>query len=92
MSFVSVEDDNVRLVAMKRGRDGESMILRLVEVEGRHTEARLRLASSLLPEGVTAVEADTLERPLDDGRVWLEEGVLTVELPPNGISTVRISM
>jgi alpha-mannosidase len=91
MSFVRVEDENVRLAAMKSDRDGESMVLRLVEVEGRQTEARLRLASSLLPKGATAVEVDTLERPLDDGRVRLEEGTLTVELPPYGISTVCIT-
>jgi alpha-mannosidase len=91
LSLVDVEGENVRLAAMKQGRDGGSMILRLVEVEGRQAKARLRLATPLLPEGATAVEVDTLERPLDDGRVRLEGGALTVELPPYGISTVRIS-
>jgi len=91
MSFAAIEDTNVRLVAMKKGQDGEAVVLRLVEVEGKQTEAKLTLAPPLLPEGAAAVEVDTLERPLDDGCARLEGNTLVVEMPPFGITTVRIS-
>jgi len=97
MSFIATGDTNVRLVAMKkaqRGRDGRAIILRLVEVEGRETEARLTLAPQLLSgganSGVTAVEVDTLERPLDVNDARLEGNTLIVRMPAFGITTVRV--
>ena len=96
MSLLAVEDENVRLVAMKESQDGAGIVLRLVEVEGKETEARVTLASELLPAGATAVEVDTLERSLEAGdgvnvaSTRLEGNVLTVRLPAFGITTVRI--
>nr|MBC8444605.1 hypothetical protein [Chloroflexota bacterium] len=70
--------------------DGRAIILGLVEVGGMEPVARARLAPELVPPGVAAVEADTLERPLAEGRAWMEENTLRVSLPPFGIATVRI--
>jgi alpha-mannosidase len=89
-SFIDVEDQNVRLAAVKESQDGQAVVLRLVEVEGKETEARVRLAPELIPEGVAAVEADTLERPLGRNGARIEAGILFVTLPAFGIATVRI--
>jgi alpha-mannosidase len=84
-------------VALKKGQASASgerrtaIILRLVEVEGQKTEARLTLAPKLLPAEATAVEVDTLERPLDANGARLEGDTLVVSLPAFGIATVRIS-
>jgi len=95
VSLVTIENKNVRLTVMKKSQDGEAIILRLVEVEGKETEARVTLAPALLPgntnEGATAIEADTLERPLDLNSARLEGNTLLVKLPAFGITTVRIS-
>jgi len=99
-SFVTIMDKNVRLAAMKMSQDGaaqdgRTIILRLVEVEGKETEARLTLAPELLPRGTngetTAVEVDTLERSLDVNNARLEGNTLVAKLPAFGITTVRIS-
>ena len=90
MSFVQVEAQNVRLAAIKESQDGQAVILRLIEVEGVATEARVTLSPSLLGGGATAVEVDTLERPLDGGTARLEGQTLTVALPAFGIATVCI--
>jgi alpha-mannosidase len=90
LSFAALEDNNVRLAAMKQGRDGASTVLRLVEVEGRQTTARVTLAPPLLGEGATVTEVDTLERPVDDGHARLEGSTLMVDIPPFGITTVRV--
>jgi alpha-mannosidase len=89
-SFIEVEHQNVRLVAVKESQDGQAIVLRLVEVEGKETEARVRLSPVLIPEGATAVEADTLERSLDESDARIEGGILFVTLPAFGIATVRI--
>jgi alpha-mannosidase len=90
LSFLAVEPKNVRLVAFKQGQE-QGVVLRLVEVEGRETEAQVSLASELLPEGATAVEVDTLERPVQGGHARLEGGTLSVRLPAGGIVTVLVN-
>ncbi len=93
-AFVSLAPENVRLGALKEAEDGESIVLRLVEVEGKTGEAKIRIASELLSDRATAVEVDTLERPLEvntarldaDGEGW----DLTVPLPDFGIKTVLV--
>jgi hypothetical protein len=66
-------------------------VLRLVEVEGRETEAQVALAPELAPEGATVVEVDTLERPIEGGSARLAEGTLTVTLPAYGIAAVQVT-
>jgi alpha-mannosidase len=89
-SFVRVEPANVRLVALKGGQEG-GLVLRLVEVGGRETVARVSLSRTLVPQGAEAVEVDTLERPVEGGSARLEGGTLEVTLPADGIVTVWVS-
>ncbi len=96
LSFVAVEPVNVRLVALKQGQGPVrgtrgGVVLRLIEVEGQESEAQVALAPELVPEGTTAVEVDTLERPVEDGSARLEGGTLVVRLPAYGIATVLVS-
>jgi alpha-mannosidase len=92
LSFLEVENQNVRLAAIKESQDGQAIVLRLVEVEGQETEARVRLSPALVPGGTSAVEADTLERTLDESTARIEGGMLLVDLPAFGIATVRIGI
>jgi alpha-mannosidase len=89
-SFLEVENQNVRLAAVKESQDGQAVVLRLVEVEGQETEARVRLSSALVGEQVVAVEVDTLERPFVESAARIEDGTLLARLPAFGIVTVRI--
>jgi alpha-mannosidase len=89
-SFVALQDRNVCLAAMKESQDGRALVLRLVEVEGRQSEARLLLAPALLPNGSVATEVDTLERPLASNSARMEGDTLVVRLPAYGIASVRI--
>ena len=57
---------------------------------GWTTEARISLSPALIGEAATAVEVDTLERPLDTNSARLEGGTLRVKLPAFGVTTVRI--
>ncbi|NLF03167.1 MAG: alpha-mannosidase [Anaerolineales bacterium] len=90
-SFARVEDQNVRLAAVKRGQDGASTVLRLFEVAGVETNARVTLAPDLAPDGATAVEVDTLERPRERNTARLDGQTLSVHLPAFGVATIRIA-
>jgi len=90
LSLVAVEPANVRLTALKQAEDGDGLILRLVEVDGSATTARITFAPELLPEGAVAVEVDMMERPLSISLARVEEQTVVVELSALGITTVRI--
>ena len=81
---------NVRLVAVKESQDGRAIVLRLVEVEGHETEARVRLSAALVGDHPVADQVDTLERRLVQGAARIEGGTLLAKLSAFGIVTVRI--
>ncbi len=87
-SLVSVEPKSIRLASLKRAEDGNGIILRLVEVEGVATEAKVHVARDLAGPDAVATEVDIIERPL--GATHLEGEMLTVHVPAFGITTVRV--
>ncbi len=89
-ALISVQPDNVRLAALKKAEDGSGFVLRLVEMEGETTEARIKLAAQLVRPDAQATEADVLERPVESEQLRLTDNALTVRVPAFGITTVRI--
>jgi alpha-mannosidase len=90
-SLVSVQPANVRLAALKKAEDGQGFVLRLVEVEGANTDAQVHFAPDLVDDGASAVEVDTLERPLEADGAQLASNRLTVHVPAYGILTVKVT-
>jgi alpha-mannosidase len=84
-SFVRVAPGSVVLTAFKKeqGYAEKGIVLRLVEVFGERTEARLEF-----PWTVDAVEADLIERPA--GAPLGSGTVLTVPLAPYEIKTLKL--
>ena len=91
-SLVSVAPKNVRLTALKRPEEGRGLILRLIEVGGRPTEATVTLAAELVLGAPVATVLDTLERSGKHETLRLVEGVLTLDLPAFGIRTIRVDL
>jgi alpha-mannosidase len=85
-SFVRVEPANVVLSALKMasGYNDRAMIVRLVEMEGRPTDAIVEW-----PWPVEAWETDLIERPLK--KIEGEGTSVRVALAPYEIKTVRIT-
>jgi len=84
-SFCEVDEPNVMLLALKRADDGNGLVVRLVETEGRKTVARLQLSFTEVSRArlVNLVEEDI--RPLE-----VSEGTVRVPIGPFGIATVRV--
>ncbi|MDW8291143.1 MAG: glycoside hydrolase family 38 C-terminal domain-containing protein [Armatimonadota bacterium] len=89
-AFAEVLTPNVMLSGMKKAEDSDALILRLYEVEGQPTTARVRLGEVLARLGSPVVETDILEQPLSNSTARMEGDVLCVEIPPFGIATVRV--
>jgi len=86
-SFFSVFPANVVLSGMKQAEEGEELIIRLVEVEGKATTTTVNLP-------VTAKSArrlNLIELPLQDATVPTVQGKsVTVTLKPHEIVTIGI--
>ena len=89
MSFAEVLTRNVVLAAVKKAEDGDGIVLRLYEVEGKDTEAVVRL-SGLAASGAAAVETDLMEQPLPLSSARIKGEEVSVNIPAYGIATVLV--
>ena len=89
-ALVGVEPVNVRLVSLKKSQDNKALVLRLVEVEGKDTTARLSFSEALVSAGVSVCLADTLERPLDQPCFSVAEGSISVPIAAYRVLTLRV--
>ena len=79
-----VDSDGIRLEVVKRAEKGDSLILRLVEISGRHSRGELRYAAKPL----RVVATDLME--WNDGpALKLRGNALALELKPFEILTLR---
>jgi len=88
--YAEVLTPNTVLACLKRAEDSQALVVRLYEVEGKTTEARLRLHGSLAAPGSPAVETDLLEQPLVNSTARMDGDTLAVTVPAYGIATVRV--
>ena len=88
--FAELLDPNVMLSGLKKAEDSDALIVRLYEMEGKATLARMKLDAALAPANAPAVETDVMEIALSKNTAVLKNGVLSVELPAYGQVTVKI--
>jgi alpha-mannosidase len=87
--WMEVTPPNAILSGMKQAEDGDGLIVRLYEVEGKATTAQVRLDAALAPANAPVTVVNALEEPID-GAASLRDGVLTVDLPAAATVAVRI--
>ncbi len=86
-SFFSVSPANVVMTGMKQSEEGEELIVRLVEVEGKETAATIKL-----PINANSVRRlDLIEFPLKNAVSPTIQGKsVTIKLRPHEIVTLGI--
>jgi alpha-mannosidase len=91
--FFAVEPDNVVIAAVKKGEDDDALVLRLCEVRGRDTIARVRFDPQLFGAPMKAESVDLLERTSGRGRVGLiaRNGAISAQVPAHGLASVRLN-
>jgi alpha-mannosidase len=85
MSFCSVDRLNVLLTTLKRAEDGDGIIIRLIETQGKETAASVTLPHLAIAE---AISTNLVEE--NKGRAVFTKHEINVSLPAFGIATVRI--
>ena len=89
-SFVSVAPANVALSGMKQSEDGDELVVRIFETEGKPTVATVRIPA--LGNGAVR-RLDLTEHPLADaGKPEWRNGQLRLALKPHEIATIGIKM
>lgn len=89
-SFVTVENKNVVLTALKRTEEGEGLLLRLSELDGVATEAVVHLNAEI----VKGLETAQLCSPMElcvPGDVSYSEGTIRVAIPALSFVTVCLT-
>ena len=87
--YIECLTPNIFVAAVKKAEDSDALILRLVEMAGKDTEAQVRITDLVKP-GTPAKQVDLLERPIKKGSAKMVGDVLTVKVPAYGITTVMI--
>ena len=87
MSFFTVAPANVSLSGMKQSEEGDELVVRLIEIEGKETTAAVTLPVT----AKTVRRLNILEFPLKDEPSPVVNGKnITVRLKPNEIVTLGI--
>lgn len=85
MSFCSIDKPNVLLTTLKQAEDGDGIVIRLIETDGKETTASITLPHVTVAEAMTT---DLVEQ--GEGRASHTEHEIPVRLGAFGITTVRI--
>ena len=83
---VAVDQPNVVIETVKRAEDGNGIIVRLYE----HHRSRRRVALTAAFPIVHAERCDLLEQPLADESCLLEDNIVSFEITPYRIVTLRL--
>lgn len=88
-SFVEVLSPNIIMTAFKHSEESNAVVVRLVEMNGEPTRARLRFPYSDL--GATKiVEVDVLEQPIAESNVVIEGDVVAVDIPAYAFTSIML--
>jgi alpha-mannosidase len=87
-SFISLDSPGVVMSGLKKAEDGNELIIRLAEVEGRESTVNIGLPVGI----VSARRLNIIEMPLQDADKPLVKGKLvTVKIRPHEIVTLGIT-
>jgi alpha-mannosidase len=84
-NFFEIDKDNIVVTSIKKAEDGDGFIMRLFEIKGKHTQAKLRWN---LKKVYGAFATDFSEKNLS--KLDLENNVILINMRPFGITTIRI--
>jgi alpha-mannosidase len=86
-SLVSVNNPRVRVLALKKAEEGQEVIVRIVELDGKHaSDVRLAFASPL----AAAREVNGVEAPV--GSATVSQGALVTTLTPFQVRTFALTL
>ena len=86
-SFFSVSPTNVAMTGVKQSEEGEELVIRLVEVEGKETSATINLPVTVK----SARRLNLIEFPLENAEALEFQGKsINVKLKPHEIVTIGI--
>jgi alpha-mannosidase len=89
---MTVETPNVLVSGVKRAEEDGKLVLRLYEIAGEATEARVWVSPALSPAGAAVQETDVLEQPLAENGARREGEYVVVAIPAYGIATVMLDV
>jgi alpha-mannosidase len=91
-SAAQVQGAGVVLTSVKQAQDGNGVVFRLLETEGKAAMAKVKINPQLLGKPGQAVEVDLLERPVAKSSAKAGKEGFTVSLAPHAIVSVKVAL
>ena len=91
-SMVSVEGAGIVVSGIKKAEDGDALIVRVYETEGKAANATIRLSGDALGIPKDACEVDLTEKKLPVSSARIEKGAVRVRVPSRGLVSVRVTL
>ena len=89
--FLSLSPGNVAFSVLKQAEDGQGLLLRVFETQGKAVVAKIAV-DSLLGELAGALEVDVLERPVADSALKTAGNTISLPVPAYGLAAVRLEI
>jgi alpha-mannosidase len=87
-SFFTISPDNIQMTGLKIAEDSGKVILRLVEITGRHTEAEIRFAQPVR----SAARMNLIEQPVEGLEPEIRNDSIHVSVKPYEILTLGVEV
>jgi len=88
---LSVSPGNVVVSALKKAEKDDGIIIRLIEMAGKRTTAKIKFDKVGFGTVSSAKETDLMERPMKDGTAKMPAAnTVSVRIPANGFATVLV--
>ena len=90
--FISASPINVLVTAIKKAEDEDAVIVRLLETEGKETNANVSLDKMLINNFEKAVEVDFIEREIKNSTAKKTKKGFSVKVPANAVASVKLKL
>lgn len=91
-AFLSLEPANIAFSALKKTEDGDALLLRVFETQGKATTARITVNDKLLGALLGAAEVDVLERPVAGSGLKVKGNTVSLPVPAYGLAAVTLEI
>ncbi len=88
-ALIHLNNCNIVLSSVKKPEDSDGLVIRLYEVAGCDTSAKLYVSPELAGEGASWSEVDSLERPIGDFKPVVD-GIIRVNIPARAIRSIIV--
>lgn len=88
--FMKISGDNVIVSGIKKAEDGNAVIMRFYEMEGKDAKFRIAFDKAMAGKVKSACAVDLMERVVEENKIRVTAQYVEAGIPAHGIISLRI--